>query len=171
MTRYVALLRGVSPMNARMPELKRCFEQAGFTDVKTLLSSGNVAFSARAAALETLERKCEAAMQAGLGRSFSTFVRTSESLQAMVAADPFGEFALPLEAKRVVSFLREPPARALALPIELDDARILKCDGREVFCAYVPGPKGPVFMQLLERTFGADITTRTFDTVRKCAVA
>jgi uncharacterized protein (DUF1697 family) len=40
------LLRGVSPMNARMPELKRCFEAAGLEDVKTVLSSGNVAFTA-----------------------------------------------------------------------------------------------------------------------------
>jgi len=46
MQRYVAFLRGVSPMNCKMPELKRCFEAAGFADVRTLLSSGNVAFSA-----------------------------------------------------------------------------------------------------------------------------
>src|SRR6266480_8040419 len=49
MPRYAALLRGVSPMNAKMPELKAAFESAGFTGVKTLLSSGNVAFTARAA--------------------------------------------------------------------------------------------------------------------------
>jgi uncharacterized protein (DUF1697 family) len=48
MPRYLAFLRGVSPMNAKMPELKRCFEAAGFTDVKTVLANGNVAFDARA---------------------------------------------------------------------------------------------------------------------------
>ena len=47
---YAAFLRGVSPMNAKMPEVKRCFEAAGFTDVKTLLSSGNVVFGAKAGA-------------------------------------------------------------------------------------------------------------------------
>jgi hypothetical protein len=40
-----------------------------------------------------------------------------------------------------------------------------------VLCTYVPGDKGPVFMQLLEKTFGRDITTRTWDTVTKCAKA
>ena len=40
MPRYVALLRGVSPMNCSMPDLKR-----SLADVKTLLSSGNVAFA------------------------------------------------------------------------------------------------------------------------------
>jgi uncharacterized protein (DUF1697 family) len=40
MAQYVAFLRGVSPMNLKMPDLKRCFESAGFTSVRTLLSSG-----------------------------------------------------------------------------------------------------------------------------------
>ena len=47
MPRYVAFLRGVSPMNAKMPELARCFEGSGFTEVKTVLSSGNLVFNWR----------------------------------------------------------------------------------------------------------------------------
>ena len=39
--------------------------------------------------------------------------------------------------------------------------------GREVFSAYLPSPKGPVFMALLEKTFGKDVTTRTWETVAK----
>jgi uncharacterized protein (DUF1697 family) len=72
MPRYVAFLRGVSPMNAKMPELKRCFEGCGLTEVKTLLSSGNVVFNARAASEATLQRKVEAAMTKQLGRPFFT---------------------------------------------------------------------------------------------------
>jgi hypothetical protein len=41
----------------------------------------------------------------------------------------------------------------------------------EVLCVYVPNAKGPAFMQLLEKTFGKAITTRTLDTVAKCAAA
>jgi len=33
MPRYAAFLRGVSPMNAKMPEVQQAFEAAGFTDV------------------------------------------------------------------------------------------------------------------------------------------
>jgi len=46
MPRFVAFLRGVSPLNARMPELKSSFEAAGFRNVRTVLSSGNVVFDA-----------------------------------------------------------------------------------------------------------------------------
>jgi len=42
MPQYAAFLRGVVPMNCSMPELKKSFEAAGFSDVRTLLSSGNV---------------------------------------------------------------------------------------------------------------------------------
>ena len=44
-------------------------------------------------------------------------------------------------------------------------------DELQVFSAYVPGPRGPVFMTLIEKTFGTALTTRTWDTVRKCAAA
>lgn len=171
MPRYVAFLRGVSPMNASMPALRACFEAGGFTAVRTLLSSGNVVFDARSSSPAALERRAEKLMHAALGHAFGTAVRPAAYLQRFVDADPFAEFELPAACKRVVTFLRSPPPAALALPIERHDARILKVSGGEVLCAYVPGPKGPVFMQLLERTFGRDITTRTLDTVRKCAWA
>ena len=171
MARYVAFLRGVSPMNAKMPALKACFEVAGFSHVRTLLSRGNVVFDARSAPAATLERRAEQAMLAELGHAFSTIVRPAEYLQRLVESEPFAEFRLPREAKRIVTFLRNAAAPALELPIERDGASILACSGGEALSAYVPGPKGPVFMVLLERTFGSDITTRTLDTVRKCAWA
>ena len=57
------------------------------------------------------------------------------------------------------------------MPLETDGVRILAMNGREVFTAYVPNPRGPVFMTLIEKTFGANVTTRTWDTVKKCAAA
>jgi uncharacterized protein (DUF1697 family) len=172
--RYVALLRGVSPMNAKMPELKAAFEAAGFTDVKTVLASGNVVFdAARAASAATLQRKCEAAMAQNLERSFATIVRPQKELLALLESDPFARFKLPATAKRIVTFLREKPRPdALPkLPIALEEARILAVQGQEILTAYVPQPGNPVFMNLIEKTFGKDLTTRTWDTVRRCAAA
>lgn len=154
-------------MNAKMPELKRCFEAAGFTDVKTVLSSGNVVFSAPAASEASLAARAEAMMQAELGRTFSTIVRSVAALQTMLEADPFRRFRLARNAKRVVTFLNKAPKAKLSTPLTLDDARILCVIGKEAFSAYVPGPRGPVFMTLIEKTFGKDITTRTWDTVKK----
>jgi uncharacterized protein (DUF1697 family) len=169
MPRYAAFLRGVSPMNAKMPQLRAAFEAAGFTDVKTVLSSGNVVFTSPRAAESSLQRKAEAAMMKGLGHDFLTIVRPVDALRAMLERDPYKAFRLPPSAKRVVTFLRTEPASKLALPVEVDGARILAVVGRDVFTAYVPNPKGAVFMQLIEKTFGKEVTTRTWDTVAKVA--
>lgn len=169
MKRYAAFLRGVSPMNATSPDLVKAFEAAGFTDVRTVLSSGNVVFGAPAAPERVLERKAEAVLEKRLGRAFPTLVRPVDALRRLLASDPYVEFRLPPGAKRVVTFLREKGAARPALPIELDGARILRVKGGEVFSAYVPSPRGAVFMILIERTFGKDVTTRTWDTVEKVA--
>lgn len=167
MRRYVAFLRGVSPMNAKMPVLKKVFEAAGFEDVKTVLSSGNVVFGARTASVESIACKAEAAMTAGMDRSFLTIVRSVDALRDILEADPYRSFRLPPNAKRVVTFLSATPKAKLSLPLEVDGARILCIEGREVFTAYVPSSKGAVFMALLEKTFGKEMTTRTWDTVKK----
>ena len=80
-------------------------------------------------------------------------------------------FGLDPSAKRIVTFLRDEPTVTLALPVEQDGARLLALRGRELFSAYLPSPKGPVFMTLIERTFGKELTTRTWDTVGKVARA
>ena len=110
MPRYVAFLRGVSPLNAQMPALKRAFEAAGFSEVRTLLSSGNVAFNARAASLDILQRRAEKAMRSELGSSFNATVRTAQYLQR---ARRFGSFrGVPPRAGRQAScYLPPRPCR------------------------------------------------------------
>jgi len=171
MPKYAAFLRGVSPMNLTMPALKAVLERAGFSDVRTFLSSGNAVFSASERKPQSLEAKIEDALTRKLGKTFVTFVRPIAMLEAILEADPYSEFKLPPEAKRVVTFMRTPysPAvqRTFGLPIEHDGARILTMRDREIYTAYVRSPRGPVFMTLLEKTFGKDITTRTWETVKK----
>jgi uncharacterized protein (DUF1697 family) len=169
MPRYAAFLRGVMPMNAKMPDLKRAFERAGFTDVKTILGSGNVVFAAPKAKPVLLEKKAESAMEAELGRSFMTIVRPIDALQRLVESDPYRALELPPGARRVVTFLRVSEIPKLTLPIEEDGARILVVVGGEAFSAYTRTPKGPVFMKLIEKSFGRDQTTRTWETVVKVA--
>ena len=169
MPRYAAFLRGVMPTNAKMPQLKAAFEAAGFTDVKTLLTSGNVVFTAPVAPVASLERRAEKAMHDQLGHAFLTFVRPVNGLRKILASDPYKGFRLGSESKRIITFLRERPSKTLKLPIESDGARILAMQGGAIFSAYEPNPKGPVFMTLLQKTFGKEQTTRTWDTVAKAA--
>jgi uncharacterized protein (DUF1697 family) len=156
-------------MNLKMPELKAAFEAAGFKDVETLLSSGNALFTAPAASQSALEKKCEAALAKRLGKSFPTIVRRVDAIRELLESDPYRAFPLAPGSKRVVTFLRAPVSSKLTLPIELHGARILAVVGTEALSVYVRTPKGPVFMTLIEKTFGKDVTTRTWETVQKLA--
>lgn len=159
-------------MNLKMAELKRCLEEAGFTDVRTVLASGNAVFNARGKSTAAIERQIVAGMAKHLGRTFDTFVRSVDELSALLASDPYGDFDVPAAAKRVVTFLRTPDQAIGPVPAEMDGARIYALRGREALSAYVPSVNdGPVFMRLIEQTFGKDQTTRTWGTVQKCVRA
>lgn len=171
MSRYVAFLRGVSPMNLKMAALKSCLEAAGFERVATVLSSGNAVFDACARSSSAVEKAMEAAMTAHLGKVFTPYVRLVEELQQLLALDPFAEFELEAAAKRVVTFTRGFTRPVPRFPLEHKGARLLAFNGRELFSAYVPNSEGPVFMSLIEKYFGTEVTTRTWATVSKCASA
>ena len=158
-------------MNAKMPDLIRAFEAAGFTRVKTVISSGNVVFDHEGAPVDELERRAEQAMTDTLGKSFGTTVRPVEHLVRVVEADVHEAFDPPAGAKRLITFLKRPHEGAVELPLRGNDAAILQLDGVEVFSHYLPNEQGPLFMTMLEKTFGKQITTRTVDTVRKCIKA
>ena len=158
-------------MNLQMPALKRCLETAGFTNVKTVLSSGNVVFDAPSSPSGKLEAELERALEKAVGRRFLIFVRSVASLERLLESEPYSAFRLPRGSKRVVTFLRTKRTAKLKLPIAFDGARILAISGAEVLSAYVPRPSNPAFMRLIEKTFGNEVTTRTWETVTKVSRA
>ena len=97
MPRYVAFLRGVSPSNAKMPELTRAFESAGFTDVRTVLSSGNVVFTTAARSETSIARAAETAMSKHLRHTFPAIVRSTAALSSLIEADPYYYFVRSLK--------------------------------------------------------------------------
>jgi uncharacterized protein (DUF1697 family) len=167
MPRYAAFLRGMSPMNAKMPELRKAFERAGFTNVATVLSSGNVVFDAERAPVRALERTAEAALQKHLGHPFVTIIRPVEGLKKLLWLNPYRVFELPPRAKKIVTFLRDRPSKTLRLPVEMHGTQILTMKGGMIYSVYVPSPKGAAFMAVIEKALGTNITTRTWETVAK----
>jgi uncharacterized protein (DUF1697 family) len=171
MPRHVAFLRGVSPTVASSAALKHAFESAGFANVRTVLSSGNVAFDHAGPVDPGDKDRIETTLERTIGRRFETFLRSSADLRKMLSSDPFAAFPVPSGAKRVVTFLGDAGSSHVPLPLAADGASVYGRRGREAFSAYTPTPKGPVFMKLIEKAFGIRVTTRTWDTVKKCAAA
>ncbi|WP_460761628.1 DUF1697 domain-containing protein [Lysobacter fragariae] len=157
-------------MNAKMPELK-LFRGGRVRQRQDRPVQRQRGVRCLGALRPCIARRAEAAMLESLDRSFWTLVRPVARLQALIDADPYRAFRLPATAKRVVTFTREPIDSPPTLPIEKDGARILAIQGTEIFTAYEPMPGNPVFMALIEKTFGTQVTTRTWDTAKKCAAA
>jgi uncharacterized protein (DUF1697 family) len=171
MPRYAALLRGVMPTNCKMADLKESLESAGFTDVKTVIASGNAVFSTRKAPEKAIAKRAEAAMQEVMGRSFMTIVRSIDDLQAVLERDFFATLKLPPNAKRNVTFLPEPFRKKLVLPMELRGAQICAVEKDVAYTWYVPIAVDPAFMVLIDKTFEKNCTTRTWETVGRIVKA
>jgi uncharacterized protein (DUF1697 family) len=108
-------------------------------------------------------------MHAELGRAFMTIVRPIDALRELLESDPYRAFKIAPEARRVVTFLRAGGVAKVKLPIEESGACVLALIGGEAFSAYTRTANGPVFMKLIEQSFGKDQTTRTWETVAKVA--
>ncbi len=68
MTRYAAFLRGVNVggVNLKMADVAKAFEEAGFTNVRTILASGNVILESRSG-VDAVRKKAEAALRDAFG--------------------------------------------------------------------------------------------------------
>jgi uncharacterized protein (DUF1697 family) len=169
MTEYVAFLRGINVGGhgaVTMEDLKKVFEGCDFKDVKTIATSGNVAFSSPMAET-SIVKKAEAALQKRLGRETPVHVRSRDELRKMVAADPYKGFEIPKDAKLIITFLDASAKTALKLPHHQDGASILRIKDAVAYSFYVRSPKGSVFMNVLEKAFGKGITTRTWDMINR----
>jgi uncharacterized protein (DUF1697 family) len=110
--RSVALLRGINLGNKNklpMKDLAQMFVDAGCSDVKTYIQSGNVVFTAPASVLKGLPEQIEAQIAKKFGHRPPVILRTGKELAAIAQANPFlkrGE-----DADRVhIMFLAEKPA-------------------------------------------------------------
>jgi uncharacterized protein (DUF1697 family) len=169
MTEYLAFLRGINVGGhgaVTMENLKKAFEACGFKDVKTIATSGNLAFSA-AMAEAAVVQKAQAALKKRLGRETPVHVRSRDELRKMVRGDPYKGFEILEDAKRVITFLDASAKTALKLPHHQDGATILHVKDGVAYSAYVRSPKGAVFMKVLEQAFGKNITTRTWDMINR----
>ncbi|KWX69114.1 DUF1697 domain-containing protein [Mycobacterium sp. NAZ190054] len=90
MTRYAAFLRGVNVggVNLKMAAVAQTLHGAGFTDVKTILASGNVLLSSRAGAAAVRQR-AEQALRDEFGYDAWVLVYDLDTVAAISAAFPF----------------------------------------------------------------------------------
>jgi uncharacterized protein (DUF1697 family) len=90
MTRYAAFLRGVNVggVNLKMAEVAKAFEEAGFTDVRTILASGNVLLESRSG-VDAVRKKAEKALRDTFGYDAWVLAYPIDAVAAISENFPF----------------------------------------------------------------------------------
>ncbi len=90
MTKYAAFLRGVNVggVNLKMAEVATALADAGFTNVRTILASGNVLLES-SAKVSAVRKKAEATLREKFGYDAWVLVYDIDTVRAVVDAYPF----------------------------------------------------------------------------------
>lgn len=175
MTMRIALLRGVNVGGAKkvaMADLKAMVEALGFTEVKTLLQSGNVVFRAGDLSDQALETLLETETEKRLGLTTRYLVRGPAEWRAIIDANPFPEEAEREPSRMLVNVLREPPSQAAleAIRAARTPGEKVGVVGRVVYIYFGDGiADSRAALVFGRKTLGMIATGRNWNSVRKLA--
>lgn len=176
MGRYVAFLRGVNlgaRRRVKSEQLRLAFEKAGFEDVATFRTSGNVVFGSSGKEGEgAIVAKAEAGLREGVGFDVQVVLRSAQEVAAIAAHEPFEPHVVAAtEGRLQVILMAEKPSasvrrKVLALATERDRLAIR---GRELYWLPIAGTRDS---DLGQEALGASlglVTVRTKGTIEQIA--
>ncbi len=167
MARVVALLRGINlgaKRRVAMADLRALLEEIGYTDVRTVLASGNAVMTGAKS-----RAKLEKALADRFGMKIDVILRTMKELHAVVDADPFGD-EVTNPTRYFVVFLDAAPNSAKLAPLLEDDFSPdkLAANGRELYAWCPDGMQNSRLMKELGKPgLAGTATVRNWATVNK----
>jgi len=177
MSKCIALLRAINvggTGKVKMADLRAMFAAGGFADAETVVQTGNVVFGAADADTGELERRLEQAASEQLGLNSDFILRSAEEWKAVVAGNPFADFAADNPTFMVVAFAKaDPDAEAIAALHAATDGlpESLEVVGREIYVMYPEGQgRSKLDLAKIERKHPTvRATARNWNTVLKVA--
>lgn len=167
--RYVALLRGINVGGHKkvdMAGLRTVLADLGFSDVRTLLNSGNAVFSA---STKPTAAPLEAAIRQRYGFDVAVTLRSAAEVGAIASANPFAEQAVD-GSRYFVLFLDGPLARGVVKDLDAAayEPELLHVARRELY-AWLPGglADSALMKQLTVNRLAVTVTARNWNTVTK----
>lgn len=168
-TQYVAFLRGINigTHTVKMDVLQKAFESLGFTDVHTVLATGNVVFESELSAIE-LRPGIEAKLEEVCGFAVPTMLRAMSDVRVIAELKPFKDVPILVGTRLYVSFLYEEQQTLPTAPRStIQDFEILKTTSKEIFSILNLSHtfRTGNLMRILGDTYGKNITTRSWNTI------
>ena len=168
---HVALLRAVNLAGKNkvgMADLRALLGGLGLQDVRTLLQSGNAAFSGGKGGGAQLEKALEGEVAKRFGLATDVFVRSAREWEAVIAANPFPREAAVDPGHLLVLFLKAAPPEAAVedLRAAIKGREIVKARGRELYVVYPDGiGRSRLTVALIEKKLDTRGTGRNWNTV------
>ena len=163
----VALIRGINVGKAKrvpMADLRAAFERLGFENVRTLLNSGNVVFTA-ALSPKTAAARIERALEKDIGVPARALVLTADELEEAVSGNGLTRFAAN-PSRLLVGFLWEPAA--LLEPLGKRDWGNEALElGRQAAYLWCPEGFETPLVKAFQQAAGTGVTIRNWSTVLK----
>jgi uncharacterized protein (DUF1697 family) len=174
MTTYVGLLRGINVGGNKMvamADLRELMTSLGFSDVKTLLQSGNVVFRGASKAPAKLEAILETELRKRLGLTVEFHVRTADEWRAVIEANPFDAEAKKDPSHLLVTCFKAAldNANVKALQAAITGPETLRADGRHLYMVFPDGIGNSKAVGLVDRKLAARGTARNWNTCQKIA--
>ena len=173
--KYIAFLRGINVggHTVKKNQFVEIFSSLGLQNIATVIASGNIIFDTEEKNEKILTKKIEDKLKDVLGYPVPTMLRSSEEIKKLIELEPFRNLTLTKEIRRYVTFLAEDINQDFKLPFESTkkDFIILAKTKREVFSVLILLEQGktPEVMNILEKEYGKNITTRNWNTIEKIA--
>ena len=171
MTTYVALLYSIILSPARrlvMSDLRAMAEALGFTNVRTLVATGNLVFETPKARVSSIETMLETAFEKRFGNHVDILVRDADGWRKLTAANPFPDLAddhPDCVGVRVMRRPLAPEALAMLEPFRSEDERIEVVDGDPWFYFSREPGSSKLLSALGRKPIGVG-TSRNWNTVR-----
>lgn len=175
MTTYVALLRAVNvggTSRLAMADLRNLIAELDFSEVQTVLQSGNAVFRGKKTTTTALESLLERETEKRLGIATQYLVRTAPEWSAVVNANPFPKEAEHDPSHLVVMPLKTAPlpAQVKALAAAIRGREGCQAVGKQLYVVYPDGIGTSKFTgALIEKHLATRGTARNWNTVLKLA--
>jgi uncharacterized protein (DUF1697 family) len=171
----IALIRGINVgvgKRVAMSDLRDLVADLGYTDVRTLLNSGNVVFKSKRPNVAKISAGIEAAIAANCGFSANVMVVTVQELDCIIEENPLLHLAKE-PSRHLVAFVRHAkylePLRPMLKEPWKPDALAITQRAAYLWCA--TGLLDSKMSLAFSRKAGATVTTRNWATVLKLQAA
>lgn len=164
--KYVALIRGIGPGDPRKTneKLRGALEELGFTNVESVISSGNIIFESNEKNVTKVEDTIEQAWPRLLGFNATTIVKSQQQLQAILDSDPFSGVVHGPGSYLLVSFFKQPVKVSFTLPYKPKDKpyKLINYTDKTLFTITDnTATKTTDLMTWIEKQFSKEVTSRT----------